>query len=293
MSQVNPFSLRQIRAWLQEYHVRPSKGWGQNFLTDRRVALRVLEAAHLQPEDAVLEVGPGLGALTLLLSERVRHVIAVEVDARLVAILQTVLEEQQIENITLIQANALSQPVPELLRGETEAKVVANIPYAITSPLLEHLLKYKQCIPLIVLTVQKEVAERLVAKPGDTAYGALSLFVQYHTQAEYLGRVPNTAFYPQPEVDSAIVRLTPLPDRLPSLEQKWFFKLTRAGFSKRRKTLRNALTALFEDADRISALLRRSGIHPATRAEDLGLEQWLTLAQQTVRMLYPESASTP
>lgn len=290
MSEVNPFSLRQIRAWLQEYHVRPSKGWGQNFLTDRRVALRVLDAADLQPEDVMLEVGPGLGALTLLAAERVRQVIAVEVDARLVAILQTVIDERRISNITIIQANALSQSIPELLRGEPQAKVVANIPYSITSPLLEHLLKYKSYIPVIVLTVQKEVAERLVAKPHSVAYGALSLFVQYHTQAEYLGRVPNTAFYPQPEVDSAIVRLTPVPDRLPPLEQKWFFKLTRAGFGKRRKTLRNALTTLFDDADRASAILRRANIHTSTRAEELGLEQWMNLARETVRTLYPEGA---
>jgi 16S rRNA (adenine1518-N6/adenine1519-N6)-dimethyltransferase len=237
----------------------------------------------------VLEIGPGLGALTLLLAERARHVIAVEVDARLVAILQTVIEQQRISNITLIQANALSQPVPELLRGEAQAKVVANIPYSITSPLLEHLLKHKSSIPLIVLTVQKEVAERLVAAPGDTAYGALSLFVQYHTHAEYLGRVPNTAFYPQPEVDSAIVRLTPLPDRLPPHEQKWFFRLTRAGFGKRRKTLRNALSELFDDADRASAILRRAGIQPAARAEELSLEQWLQLARETARTLNPET----
>lgn len=291
MSEVNPFSLRQIRAWLREYHVRPSKGWGQNFLTDRRVALRILDAAELQPDDAVLEIGPGLGALTLLMAERVRHVIAVEVDARLVAILQTVIEAQGLNNITLIQANALSQPVPELLRGEPRAKVVANIPYSITSPLLEHLLKHKACLPLIVLTVQKEVAERLVAQPGSAAYGALSLFVQYHAQVEYLGRVPNTAFYPQPEVDSAIVKLTPVPDRLPPREQQWFFRLTRAGFGKRRKTLRNALTALFDDADRASAILRRTGIHTSTRAEDLGLEHWMALARETVRTLYPESSA--
>ncbi|MDM7460904.1 MAG: 16S rRNA (adenine(1518)-N(6)/adenine(1519)-N(6))-dimethyltransferase RsmA [bacterium] len=290
MSEVNPFSVRQIRAWLQAYQVRPSKGWGQNFLTDRRVAQRVLDAADLQPDDAVLEVGPGLGALTLLLAERVRRVVAVEVDARLVAILQSVLEAQRLETVTLVQANALSQPVPELLRGEPQAKVVANIPYSITSPLLEHLLKDKAHIPLIVLTVQKEVAERLTAAPSSAAYGALSLFVQYHTRAEYLGRVPNTAFYPQPEVDSAIVRLTPLPDRLPPLEQKWFFKLTRAGFGKRRKTLRNALTSLLDDADRASAILRRAGVPTAARAEELRLEQWLALAQETVRTLYPEHA---
>lgn len=283
MEPVNPFSLRQIRAWLQEYHVRPSKGWGQNFLTDWRVAMRVLEAAALQPDEVVLEIGPGLGALTLLLAQRVRQVIAVEVDARLVAILQGVLETQGQRNITLIQANALSQPVPELLRGEPQAKVVANIPYSITSSLLEHLLRHKAHIPLMVLTVQREVAERLVASPSTAAYGALSLFVQYHCTTEYLGRVPNTAFYPQPEVDSATVRLTPLPDRLPLNEQKWFFKLTRAGFGKRRKTLRNALTALFDDADRAGAILRRANIPVGARAEELSLAQWLDLARETAR----------
>lgn len=285
MSGFNPFSVRQVRAALREFQVRPSKGWGQNFLIDRRVALRIVEAANLQPEDVVLEVGPGLGALTLLLAERARHVIAVEIDARLVAILQTVLDAQGIQNITLIQANVLSQPVPELLRGEPSAKVVANIPYAITSPLMEHLLQHKAHIPLIVLTVQKEVAERLAAKPNTEAYGALSVFVQYHAQVEYLGRVPNTAFYPQPEVDSAVVRMTPVPDRLPPLEQKWLFKLVRAGFGKRRKTMRNALTTLFGDADRASAILRRTGIHTSTRAEQLTLEQWMALAQETVRTL--------
>ncbi len=285
MSTVNPFSVRQIRNWFERYGVRPSKGWGQNFLTDRRVAERVLEAGNLEAGDVVLEVGPGLGALTLLMAPRVRHVIAVEVDARLVAILQEVIEAEGISNITLIQANVLSQPVHELLRGETQAKVIANIPYSITSPLLEHLLKEKAQIPLMVLTVQKEVAERLTAKPGTEAYGALSVFVQYHTEAEYLGRVPASAFYPQPEVDSAIVRLTPVPDRLPPETQRWLFKLVRAGFGKRRKTLRNALTSLFDDADRASAILRRAGIHTSTRAEMLSLTQWMTLAEEVVRTL--------
>ncbi len=285
MSTVNPFSVRQIRDWLERYGVRPSKGWGQNFLTDRRVAERVLEAGNLTSEDVVLEVGPGLGALTLLMAPRVRQVIAVEVDARLVAILQEVIEAEGITNITLIQANALSQPVRELLRGEEQAKVIANIPYSITSPLLEHLIREKALIPLMVLTVQKEVAERLTAEPGTNAYGALSVFVQYHTEAEYLGRVPASVFYPRPEVDSAIVRLTPVPDRLPPETQRWLFKLVRAGFGKRRKTLRNALTSLFDDADRASAVLRRAGIHTSTRAEMLSLAQWVTLAEEVVRTL--------
>jgi len=281
METINPFSVRQVRAWLSAYGVRPSKGWGQNFLTDRRVAVRVLEAARLEPSDAVLEIGAGLGALTFELAARVRHVIAVEVDARLMAILESLIDQQGLKNITLIHANALSLPVPELLRGEEQAKVVANIPYSITSPLLEHLLAAKSRLPLIVLMVQKEVAERLTAGAGSEAYSALSVFVQYHTEVEYLGRVPASAFYPQPEVDSAIVRLTPVPDRLPPFEQRWLFKLVRAGFSKRRKTLRNALTPLFGDPDRAAASLRRAGIHPSTRAEQLSLDEWLRLAKQT------------
>ncbi len=285
MAAINPFSVRQIRAWLTEYGVRPSKGWGQNFLTDRRVAARVVEAARLEPTDAVLEVGAGLGALTFMLAERARRVIAVEVDARLVAILDNLINQQGLTNITLIQANVLSLPVPELLRGEETAKVVANIPYAITSPLLEHLLSAKAYLPLLVLTVQKEVAERLVAQPGGSAYGALSLFAQYHAEVEYLGRVPASAFYPQPEVDSAIVRLTPVPDRLPPVEQRWFFRLVRAGFGKRRKTLRNALATLFDDADRAAALLRRAGIPVSARAEELRLQDWMRLAEETARTL--------
>lgn len=283
MSSINPYSVKQIRAWLESYGVRPSKGWGQNFLTDKRVALRILESAYLTDEDVVLEIGPGLGALTLLLAQRVRKVVAVEVDARLVAILQGIMEEAGMENITLIHANALSQPICELPREETQAKVVANIPYSVTSPLLEHLLKAKDTIPLMVLTVQKEVAERLVACPNTPAYSALSVFVQYHAEVEYLGRVPANAFYPKPEVDSATVRLKPLPDRLPMIEQKWLFKLVRAGFGKRRKTLRNALGSLFNDLDRASAILRRAGIHTSTRAEALSLEQWIALAQETAR----------
>ncbi len=285
MAAINPFSVRQIRAWLTEYGVRPSKGWGQNFLTDRRVAARVVEAARLEPTDAVLEVGAGLGALTFMLAEHARRVIAVEVDARLVAILDNLIHQQELTNITLIQANVLSLPVPELLRGEETAKVVANIPYAITSPLLEHLLSARTYLSLLVLMVQKEVAERLVAQPGGSAYGALSLFAQYHAEVEYLGRVPASAFYPQPEVDSAIVRLVPVPDRLPPVEQRWFFRLVRAGFGKRRKTLRNALAALFDDADRAAALLRRAGIPVSARAEELRLQDWMRLAEETARTL--------
>lgn len=285
MSRVNPFSVKQIKAWLEAYGVRPSKGWGQNFLTDKRVAERIVGSAQLHRDDVVLEVGPGLGALTLLMASQVRRVIAVEVDTRLIAILQEIIEEAGLENITLIHANALSQPVSALLRDEPQAKVVANIPYSITSPLLEHLFHAKKLLSLMVLTVQKEVAERLTARPNTPAYSALSVFAQYHAQLEFLGRVPAEAFYPTPEVDSAIVRLTPISDRLEPHEQKWLFKLVRAGFGKRRKTLRNALSSLFDDPDRASAILRRAGIHTSTRAETLSLEQWLTLAQETARTM--------
>lgn len=279
MKDLNVLSVKTIKSLMTQYGVQPSKKWGQNFLIERSVQKRMLTAAQLQPDDVVLEVGPGFGALTFALAEQVRHVIAVEIDSRIMAALQSLVEEIGTENLTLLNLHILSQSVPELLRGEESAKVVANIPYSITSPLLEHLLSAKQLVPLIALMVQKEVAERIVAKPGTKAYGALSLFVQYHSEVEYLGRVQNSAFYPRPEVDSAMVRLTPVPDRLRPREQRLMFKLIRAAFKQRRKNLRNALADLFDDPDSAAAFLRRSGIDPARRGETLTLEEYMDLAE--------------
>lgn len=279
MKDLNVLSVKTIKSLMTQYGVQPSKKWGQNFLIERSVQKRMLTAAQLQPDDVVLEVGPGFGALTFALAEQVRHVIAVEIDSRIMAALQSLVEEIGTENLTLLNLHILSQSVPELLRGEESAKVVANIPYSITSSLLEHLLSAKQFVSLIALMVQKEVAERIAAKPGTKAYGALSLFVQYHSEVEYLGRVQNSAFYPRPEVDSAIVRLTPVPDRLRPREQRLMFKLIRAAFKQRRKNLRNALADLFDDPDSAAAFLRRSGIDPARRGETLTLEEYMDLAE--------------
>lgn len=279
LKDLNVLSVKTIKSLMTQYGVQPSKKWGQNFLIERSVQKRMLTAAQLQPDDVVLEVGPGFGALTFALAEQVRHVIAVEIDSRIMAALQSLVEEIGTENLTLLNLHILSQSVPELLRGEESAKVVANIPYSITSSLLEHLLSAKQFVSLIALMVQKEVAERIAAKPGTKAYGALSLFVQYHSEVEYLGRVQNSAFYPRPEVDSAIVRLTPVPDRLRPREQRLMFKLIRAAFKQRRKNLRNALADLFDDPDSAAAFLRRSGIDPARRGETLTLEEYMDLAE--------------
>jgi 16S rRNA (adenine1518-N6/adenine1519-N6)-dimethyltransferase len=279
MKDLNVLSVKTIKSLITQYSVRPSKKWGQNFLIERSVQKRMLEAAQLQPEDVVLEVGPGFGALTFALAEQVKHVIAVEIDSRIMAALQSLVDELGLENLTLLNLHILSQNVAELLRGEESAKVVANIPYSITSPLLDHLLSAKSFIPLIALMVQKEVAERIAAKPGTKAYGSLSLFVQYHAEVEYLGRVQNSAFYPRPEVDSAIVRLTPVPDRLRPRPQRLMFKLIRAAFKQRRKNLRNALADLFDDPDSAAAFLRRSGIDPARRGETLTLEEYMDLAK--------------
>lgn len=276
---MNNLSAGAVKNLMTQYNIRPSKKWGQNFLIDVRARNRVIEAGDLQSDEAVLEVGPGFGALTLGLAKRARRVIAVEVDARLVSALQEMLEAQGIDNVQLMNAHILSQSVDDLLRGEEVAKVIANIPYSITSPLLEHFLAAKHRVPLIVLMVQKEVADRLVAKPGTKAFGSLSLFVQYHADVEYLGRVPNSSFYPRPEVDSAIVRLTTVPDRLMPREQRVMFRLIRAAFKQRRKTLRNALETLFEDADQAAAMLRRAGIDPTRRGETLSLQEYMQFAQ--------------
>lgn len=274
MEILTPRAVKQV---LDRYGIHPKKRWGQNFLVDRQVQQRMLEAAGLEPNDAVLEIGAGLGALTFPLARHVRHLITVEIDSRLTAILQAQMES--LGNVRLVHANILDLPIEELLGEELQVKVVANLPYAITSPLLEYLLAAKERFPLMVLMLQKEVADRLSAKPGTEAYGALTLFVQYHAQVECLGRVSKRAFYPQPEVDSAIVRLTPLPARVePSLE-KSLFRLIRAAFRQRRKTLRNALVSLFGSSQHAADALQRAGIEPDRRGETLSLEEFMQLAQ--------------
>ncbi len=268
----------QVTALLRRQGLRPRKRWGQNFLIDYNTLENVLRAAAVCNEDSVLEIGPGLGTLTRELATRGRRVAAVEIDPLLVALLraETVAD---LENVMVIQADALEIDLAALL-GEDRWKAVANIPYYITTPLIERLLAVRERLERIVLLVQREVAARLTAAPGSDDYGSLSVFVQYYTAPEITARVSRAAFLPPPGVDSAIVRL--LVRREPAVavrDERLFFQVVRAAFEQRRKTLLNALStvpALSREA--AAAALARAGLAPSRRGETLGLPEFGCLA---------------
>lgn len=306
-----------IPALLKRYNLHPEKKLGQNFLVDTQALQRVVESSELTEEDVVLEVGPGLGSLTRLLAGKVRRVVAVELDARLIPVLQEILAP--FSNISLVQGDILEMNPFSLMIEKASGRmladdshleqaslkeqqlhpylVVANIPYNITSALLRHLLDTSKIStrgndqpPAIrptrlVLTVQQEVAERIVAQPGkqgpSTAMSLLALSVQVYGAPRIMGRIPASAFYPPPQVDSAIVRVDIYAQPLfPKDVLDEFFRLAKAGFSQKRKTLRNSLSAgLGLPPMETSAFLNDAGIDPQRRAETLSLEEWRLLAE--------------
>jgi len=269
-----------IKALLRELELRPQKGLGQNFLVDQRVLQDILAAAEIGPEDTVLEVGSGLGTLTQALAERARRVVAVEVDKRLVTVLHQRLEA--FPNAEIILGDILALDVARLLQEEdTQSvppyKVVANIPYYITSAVLRHLLETSIRARLIVLLVQREVAQRIAAEPGRMSLLAVS--VQFYGQPRIIARVRARSFYPVPKVDSAIVRIDPH-KQLPLVGDDIapFFNVVRAGFAQRRKQLHNALAhGLDLPTQRIAQALAIAGIEGQRRAQTLSISEWVTL----------------
>ena len=280
-----------VRRLLEQWDLRPSKGLGQNFLVDRTVLGRVVAAAELTPGDVVLEIGAGLGTLTRRLAQDAGHVVAVELDQRLMPVLQSVLAD--LDHVTLVQGDILALD-PAALIGEvsiqhpatsieypvssTRYKVVANLPYYITSAVLRHLLEASLKPHRMVLTVQREVAERIVAKPGQMSLLAVS--VQFYGRPRLLFRIRPGSFYPSPGVESAVLRVdlyaTPLLD---VEDTAAFFRVVRAGFAQRRKQLRNALAAgLGRSPEAVVARLREVGVDPRRRAQALNLEEWARVA---------------
>ena len=246
------------------------KSLGQHFLIDPFIIGGIIESARLEPEALVVEIGPGPGKLTRMLSERFRRVVAIELDERLYARLKTDLAG--CGNIELIHGDALEYPYETL----PEFNVIANIPYYITTPIIFRLLDSRKNLRTMTLTIQKEVAERIVATPGGKDYGVLSIMVQYYAVPTFQFIIPKEAFRPVPKVDSAVIRMQIL--ERPSVnvgDEKLFFKLVRTAFSQRRKMLANSLKNIRSD---IKEWLTEAGIDPQRRPETLGIKEFARLS---------------
>ena len=273
MNEIPPLNTETL---LKRHGLRARKGLGQNFLQDPLALEEIVSAAEVQPADTVLEIGPGLGSLTRYLGASAKEVVAVELDSNLLPALRAVLAPYP--NVLLIQGDILKLSPKDLI-AEKDYLVVANIPYYITSAVIRHLLENDPKPRRIVLTVQKEVAERICAKPGDMSLLALS--VQVYGQPCIAARIPASAFFPEPKVDSAVlcVDIYPSPLIKPEL-LKTFFKLIKAGFSQKRKTLRNSLSSgLHISPTNAADLITGAGIDPQRRAETLSIEEWQTLSE--------------
>ena len=272
-------SLAQAKSQLRELNVRAAKGLGQHFLVDRAVLETIVSAAELGPDDTVVEVGPGLGILTEELVKRAGKVIAVEIDPKLAVALGRKL--YQVSHLTVLNANVLDLDPSELVGGQTSTsghpygyKVVANLPFYIASPILRHFLEAWLKPELMVVMLQKEVGQSMVAEPG--AMSLLAVSVQLYGKPTVVDYVPAQCFYPQPKVDSAIVRIGVYPQPAVDVaDVAGFFEVVRAGFSAPRKQLRNSLSlGLQLGAPDVIELLEQAGIAPQRRPQTLSLEEW-------------------
>ncbi len=261
---------------LKKYHLRADKGLGQNFLHDPSALNNIINSAEISKSDTILEIGPGLGSLTHFLANSAKQVVSVELDHDLVRVMQN--EMADYSNVRIIEGDILRFSPAELM-GNENFLVVANVPYYITSAIFRHLLDKPPRPSRIVMTIQKEVAERICAKPGDMSL--LTLSIQVFGQPKITHIIPAEAFHPIPRVDSAIIRIDIMPE--PAIETELlysFFHLAKAGFSQKRKTLRNSLSAglRLTSAETVS-LLEKSSIDPMRRAESLSINEWAGLTR--------------
>ena len=270
-----------MRALLAEYGFRFSKAKGQNFLTQRWVPQRIVEASEIDETCGVLEVGPGFGPLTQELCLRAGSVVALEVDTTLQPILKATVGE--FDNLEILFCDALKADLPVLVKekfGDKKPLACANLPYYITSPVLTKLLESK-CFDAITVMVQKEVAQRICSKPGSADYSAFTVLCNYHAQPELLFDVPASCFMPQPKVTSAVVRLKMRKEPPAQIEdEKLFFRTVRASFAMRRKTLLNGLSAAFGEFTKaeLTELLENAGISPSVRGETLGMDGFAAIS---------------
>ncbi len=268
----NPL-LAETRRLLRQSDIRARKGLGQHFLIDSEVLEAIIAAAELKPDDLVVEVGPGLGILTKELAQKAGGVIAIELDDGLAALLKKTLAA--FNNVTIVNGDVLKIEPKELVKGRNY-RVVANLPYYITSPVLRHFLEAIAKPQAMVVMVQKEVAEAIAAKPGDMSL--LSVSVQFYAKPEIISIVPAESFYPAPEVSSAILKIDVYPKPKVDVDEKGFFDTVRAGFAAPRKQLANSLAkGLGRDKAEVLPFLQKANIDPSRRAETLTIEEWAEL----------------
>jgi len=270
----------------REYGFRPKKSLGQHFLKDKEIVREIINKARFDPADRVLEIGPGLGALTPLLAKGVHHVIAVEKDSRLTDMLNKRLSAEKIENVHLINEDILKLDFSRIpsLHGR-KVGVIGNLPYNISSPILEKLVENRHMVNRAVLMLQSELAGRLIANPGTKAFGAMTVFIQYDARVSPLLHVPKEAFHPRPKVDSMVLEMDfqrPYPER--TEDDVKFRTVVKGAFAQRRKTLLNSLknTLVSYTREEILAALERGDIDPKRRAETLTIEDFLRLTSALI-----------
>ncbi|MCX5697811.1 MAG: 16S rRNA (adenine(1518)-N(6)/adenine(1519)-N(6))-dimethyltransferase RsmA [Candidatus Omnitrophica bacterium] len=259
-------------------HIKPKKSLGQNFLIDPNIRRKIIQSCELLPTDTVLEIGSGRGELTKSLAGQVKRVVALELDGRLIETLENNLRDYP--NVSILNTDVLKVDLGPVINniGKGELVVIGNIPYYITTPIIERLFSYKDAIDRIFLTVQKEFARRIAAPPGSKEYGAFSCFVQYHAIPEILFTIKRTCFRPAPKPDSAFIKLTVLSSPpFKVKDEARLFKIIRLAFGQRRKTLRNSLEPIVPQ-EKLRRFFEDSSFDRNIRPEDLSLEDFIRLA---------------
>lgn len=287
---MKPYTRKAVREISEKHGFRRADSLGQNFLVDRNIIEKIIDAAELTENTLVIEIGPGMGALTQVAAKKAGKVIAVEIDRHLIPVLGEVVGH--LDNVEIINQDILKTDINELIESEKKnfatsdheidkVVILGNLPYYITTPIIMGILERQIEMDTMVIMMQKEVAERIVAEPGGKTYGALSIACQFFCETNYVTTVPRTVFQPQPKVDSAVLRLdkrTELPWEIGAGGRKLFFEVVRAGFNRRRKTLLNALTALGIDKTELRSILDEAGVEPSRRAETLSIQEFANVA---------------
>lgn len=268
-------------AILNKYGLRANKKLGQNFLINESIIYDIVKKANVTKEDVVIEIGPGLGSLTKELINNAKKVIAIELDPNMIDILKS--RFGIFDNFEVIYGDVLKIDLEELIKGYDSVKVVANLPYYITTPIIMKLLEDKLKIKSITVMVQKEVGERICATHKDKEYGAITVSVQYYSEPQIIIDVPKENFLPAPEVDSCVIRLDMREKPPVSLkDEKLFFRLVKGAFTQRRKTINNSLTCSGKSKEEIMAALNKLGIDSKLRAENLSIQQYADIANTLV-----------